>query len=142
VRRLDFLIGSFSGFFVRQNFFTGQRSHFGLCGKQTSAPKSISAELKRAALRFGTSRVAFFHSFSRPIVESIEPRMLNSRASTRELFASTIGTGLLKAKVATAFAVHRPTPGSLRIAAMSRGKTPPYRACMIFAAAWRFRARL
>jgi hypothetical protein len=105
VRGLDFLIGRVSGLFARQNFFTGQTPHLGLSDKQTSAPKSISAELKRAALRLGTSCAAFSQSFSRPIAESIGTRMSNNRASTRKLFASTIGTGRLKAKVATAFAV-------------------------------------
>ena len=56
--RFGFLDGQRSGIFARQNFFTGQTLHFGLSARQTRAPRSMSAELKRAALRFGTSCAA------------------------------------------------------------------------------------
>src|SRR5206468_8455777 len=85
VRGLDFLIGSIPGFFARQNFFTGQTLHFGLSGRQTRAPRSISAELKRAALRFGTNCAANAQSFSRPIAESMGGRLSSNGVRTREL---------------------------------------------------------
>src|SRR5436190_22140365 len=79
VRGLDFLIGSASGFLVRQNFFTGQTMHLGLSARQTSAPRSISADLKRAALRLGTTCAAHPQRFSGRIEESIGARSSNRR---------------------------------------------------------------
>ena len=41
----DFLTGKSCGFFAPQNLFTGQMAHLGSWATQTSAPRSISAEL-------------------------------------------------------------------------------------------------
>src|SRR5260370_36625095 len=46
-------IGNDFGFFARQNFLTGQTPHFGWRGRQTSAPRSRSAELYAARAFFG-----------------------------------------------------------------------------------------
>src|SRR5438552_35203 len=68
------LFGNDSGFFARQNLFTGQMQHFGFRGRQTSAPRSRSAELKIAADLFGTSVAACCQILFRPAVESIGSR--------------------------------------------------------------------
>src|SRR5256885_10851981 len=82
------LIGSDSGFFARQNFFTGQIPHFGLVGTQMSAPRSSKAELWTAEELFETREAAFSQSCFRPAVESIGVRKSKRRDTTREVFAS------------------------------------------------------
>src|SRR5438093_12750251 len=72
VRGLDFLIGSASGFLARQNVFTGQTLHLGLSARQSSAPRSISAELTGAAFRLGATCAALSESFWRATAESSE----------------------------------------------------------------------
>src|SRR5947207_3698022 len=66
VRGRAFFSGTIFGFVARQNFLTGQIRHFGLRGRQIRAPRSTSAELKRAAPRLGTSCVARFQRIPRP----------------------------------------------------------------------------
>ena len=138
---LEFFTGSAAGFFARQNALTGQISHFGFRATQMSAPRSRSAELKVAASDFGRRLAACCHSVRRPRSESIDSRKLKSRAKTRPVFASTIGTDCLKAKLATACAVYFPMPESCRICSVRCGKFPPCRSITAFAVAWRFRAR-
>src|SRR5437660_3694372 len=87
------LIGSDCGFFTRQNLLTGQILHFGLRGRQTRAPRSTKAELCSAEEFFGTSEAAYLQSLFLPDAESIGIRKLERRAKTREVFASTTGTG-------------------------------------------------
>src|ERR1700682_2154028 len=99
-----FLTGSVSGLVARQKVFTGQMAQRG-CGRQTNAPRSINAELKTPDARFGINRAAELQSLSRPVAESTGALILNSRARTRPVFASTMGTGRSNAKVAMACAV-------------------------------------
>ena len=66
----DLLLGSVSGCVARQNPRTGQIWHLG-CARQTSAPRSMSAELKIRAPRFGTNVEAICQIPSRPGPESI-----------------------------------------------------------------------
>ncbi len=141
VSGLDFRTGSAAGFFARQNVLTEHTSHFGFRATQISAPRSRSAELKVAAPDFGRRLAACCQSVFRPASESIDSRKLKSRAKTRPVFASMIGTDCLKAKLATACAVYFPMPESCRICSMPRGKAPPCRSITAFAVAWRFRAR-
>src|SRR5262245_44815891 len=89
---LDLRAGSAAGFFARQNALTGHTSHFGFRSTQISAPRSRRAELKVAASDFGIRRVACCQSVLRPGSESIDSRKLKSRAKTRAVFVSTIGT--------------------------------------------------
>src|SRR5215510_16294545 len=89
---LDFRTGSADGFLARQNALTGHTWHLGFRATQISAPRSRSAELKVAASDFGRRLVAYCHSVRRPRSESIDLRKLKSRAKTRAVFASTIGT--------------------------------------------------
>ena len=137
----DFLIGSAAGCFARQKFLTAHTSHLGFRGMQMSAPKSRSAELKVAASVFGRTLAACCQSRRRPRLESIDSRKSKSRAKTRPVFASTIGTGSSKAKLATACAVYFPIPESCRICSTRRGNFPSCRFITVFAVAWRFRAR-
>ena len=141
VSRLDFRTGSAAGFFARQNALTGHTWHFGFRTTQTSAPRSRRAELKIAAADFGRILAARCQSVFRPEPESIDSCKLKSRAKTRPVLASTIGTDSLKAKLPTACAVYLPMPGSCCICSTSRGKFPPYLFITVFAVAWRFRAR-
>jgi hypothetical protein len=89
---LELFTGSAAGFFARQNSLTGHIVHFGARATQMSAPRSSNAELKIAASNFGARLAACFQSFFRPRSESIDSRKLKSRAKTRAVFASTIGT--------------------------------------------------
>src|SRR5882724_6260701 len=57
----------------------------------------------------------------------IERRKSKIRARTRALLASTIGAGWSNAKLATAWAVYFPIPGSCCISSTDRGKRSPYR---------------
>ena len=135
VRDRDFLTGRVCGFLAAQNFFTGQMPHLGWRGTQTSAPRSISAELKIEALDSGTSIAAYCQSVCRPTSESMGLRKSNNRVKTRAVLASTIGTDLLKAKLATACAVYFPIPGSCCICSTNRGKRPRYRSTTALAVA-------
>src|SRR6266496_923059 len=92
VRGRDFLTGRACGFFARQNVFTGQMPHLGWRATQTSAPRSMSAELKIEAFDFGTSIAAYCQSVCRPGLESIDSQKSNSRVKTRVVFNSTMGT--------------------------------------------------
>lgn len=112
VRGRAFFSGRISGFGARQKFLTGQIQHLGLRGRQIRAPRSTSAELKRAARRLGTSCLARFQRISRPMVLSIGACKSKMRAKTRAVLASTIGTDRWNAKLATAWAVYFPIPGS------------------------------
>src|SRR5262249_7310922 len=89
---LDLRAGSAAGFFAWQNALTGHTSHFGFRRTQMSAPRSRSAELKVAASDFGRRHAAYCQSVFRPASESIDSRKLKSRAKTRPVFASTMGT--------------------------------------------------
>src|SRR5438270_6455968 len=73
------LIGNDSGFFARQNFFTGQIPHFGLRERQTSAPRSTKAELYAAEDFLGTNEAAYSQRLFWPDAESIGIRKLNRR---------------------------------------------------------------
>src|SRR5881227_2342435 len=94
---LRFLIGSRDGSGAAQSRFTGQAVHFGCRAVQTFAPRSISAELYAAALRFGNNALAEDHRALRPAAASIEIVRFCMRARTRAMFASTIGTDRSKA---------------------------------------------
>src|SRR5207248_9087972 len=83
--------GNDSGFCARQNFWTGQSLHFGLGGRQTSAPRSRSAELYVTASFLGTSVAARSQTIFCPALESIGIRKSKSRLRTRALFVSTMG---------------------------------------------------
>ena len=126
----------------RQCARTGHSPQRGERGTQRIAPSSMSAPLKSPGLFFGTSRVASDQRAAWPLVESIGSRKSSSRDSTRATFASTRGSGRSNAKLATAPAVYRPTPGSARIAAASAGREPPCSATTLCAARCKFRARL
>src|SRR4030095_14051086 len=89
---LELLAGSAAGFFARQNALTGHKLHFGFRATQISAPRSRSAELKIAASDFGRRLAACCQSVFRLASESIDSRKLKSRAKTRAVLASTIGT--------------------------------------------------
>src|SRR5439155_26536129 len=115
VLRLDFLTGRAAGSFARQNALTGHRPHFGFRATQITAPRSRSAELKVEASDFGRRVAACCQRIFRATAESMDSRKLKSRAKTRAMLASTIGTVRLNAKVATACAVYLPIPGSRRI---------------------------
>src|SRR5437879_11796510 len=93
----DRLTGNDAGFFARQNFLTGQTPHFGWRGRQTSAPRSRSAELCAAGAFFGVRVEAAFQSAFRPAVESIGIRKSSRRDKRREVFASIMATGRSKA---------------------------------------------
>src|SRR5213596_2268286 len=93
VRGRDFLTGRIRGFFARQNVFTGQMPHLGWRATQTSAPRSMSAELYIEALDFGTSLAAYCQRVCRPRSESIDSGKSNNRVKTRAVLASTMGSG-------------------------------------------------
>lgn len=133
-------LGSAAGFSAAQRFRTGQTTQWGR-DPQTSAPRSMRAELWMRARRLGRSSFAHCHNDSRPRLVSIGICKLDRRASRRAMFASTIGADRLKANVATAFAVYRPTPGNSRIASNVLGKRPPCFSMTIRAVARRLRAR-
>src|SRR5690242_12734589 len=88
----DFFTVSAAGFCARQKALTGQALHFGFRATQMSAPRSSNAELKVAAPDFGRRLAAFCQRMRRPELELIDLRKLKSRARTRPVFASTIGT--------------------------------------------------
>src|SRR4029077_17670413 len=92
VSGLDFRTGSAAGFLAQQNALTGHTSHFGFRATQMSAPRSRSAELNVLASDFGRRLAACCQSIFRPASESIDSRKLKSRAKTRPVFASTIGS--------------------------------------------------
>src|SRR5215831_9375730 len=104
--RLGLLTGSAAGLVARQNALTGHRLHFGFRATQTSAPRSRSAELKVEAPDFGRRLAACCQRIFRPTAESMDWRKLKSRAKTRAVLASTIGTGRWNAKLATAWEVY------------------------------------
>lgn len=133
--------GKSSGTGAAQNSATGHTAHCGERGVQMSAPSSMSAALNSPAPRRGWSASARFHTRAAPAVPSTASRTSNSRATTRAMFASTMGVATSKAKVATAPAVYRPTPGSARSSASARGSSPPCRAITARAAWCKFRAR-
>src|SRR5215510_5949522 len=89
---LDFRTGSADGFLAQQNALTGHTWHLGFRATQISAPRSRSAELKVAASDFGRRLFPCCQSFFRPASKSIDSRKLKSRAKTRAVLASTIGT--------------------------------------------------
>ena len=102
-------------------FHRAEIAHFGARGRQTSAPSSMRAELKRPPLRLGCNASASAHKTSRPAVESIGMRRSSSRARTRAILASTMGVETSNANVAMAPAVYLPMPGSLPISAGEGG---------------------
>jgi len=130
-----FLTGRISGFVARQNFLTGQIQHLGLRGRQIRAPRSTSAELKRAVPCSVMSCLARFQRNSRPAILSIGVCTLKMRAKTRAVLASTIGTDWSNAKLATAWAVYFPMPGNWRICSIDFGKRAPCRSTIVFAVA-------
>lgn len=124
VSGLDFRTGSAAGFLARQNAFTGQTRHFGFRATQISAPRSSNAELKIAASHCPRRFAECCQSVFRPAPESMDCLRLKSRAKTRAVFASTMGTDCLKAKLAIACAEYFPMPGSRCISSTERGKRP------------------
>ena len=86
----------------------------------------MSAWLNVPAPRGGTSRSAACQSRACVAAAFRSSGQARSRASTRWVFASTIGSGRSKANERIAPAMYRPTPGRARTRACSRGMTPPY----------------
>jgi hypothetical protein len=135
-------LGSDSGCVAAQKERTGQITQSGLRGEQTVAPSSIKAEFKSRGLGPWTYRDAKSQMTRRPGVWSTASSRFRRRLRALSMFASTIGAGRLKAKLATAPAVYLPMPGSFVNSSTLDGNSSLHSATMIFAHLWRFLARL
>src|SRR5262245_12988846 len=96
------LTGKCSGFFARQNEWTGHWEQSGRFGRQIIAPRSMSAELWLLAVVRGRRSSATFQRWARPEERSIGRLEFVRRVRTRATLASTIGSERLKAKQAIA----------------------------------------